>query len=175
MNRKLSIISMIIAAAFLAATALSSGAQEMLKVKTNAGFEQLKSLVGTWEGTNAAGQPVRVEYQVVSNGSALLERLHPMNDMEMVTMYSADGDRVAVTHYCNVGNQPQMQTGPVSASTQKFTFNFVRATNLASSSAGHMDNLTATLQDRDHFTQEWNFVENGKVTHSETFHFTRKS
>lgn len=175
MNRKLSIISTITAAAFLAVTALSGGAQDMPKIKTNAGFEQLKSLVGSWEGTGSDGKSATLKYEVVSNGTAILERLHPHDELEMVTMYSVDGTRLSVKHYCSVGNQPQMQTEPLSGPAQKYIFNYVSATNLAKESDGHMTQLILTFADANHLTQEWNFSENGKVTHSEIFHFTRKS
>jgi len=174
MNRK-SAFFPIVTAGFLLASAATSFAQENPKPKTNPGFEQLKSLAGTWKGVTADGKSVHVEYQLVSDGTALLERLHPMGDMEMVTLYSADGPRVAMTHYCDMGNQPQMRTEALSGPTQKFTFDFVRATNLESPAAGHMGKLVVTMQDHDHFSQEWSFFENGKVTHTEVFHFTRKS
>src|SRR5438270_3113791 len=70
-------------------------------------FDQLKSLVGEWEGTNGGG-PVKVTYTLVANGTALMERLQPANEPDMITMYSADGDHVVVTHYCSGVNQPQM-------------------------------------------------------------------
>jgi hypothetical protein len=175
MNRRVKFFFGALSAVLLAGFTAILSSQEMPKLKTNAGFEQLKSLAGEWEGVNAEGKPAYVEYQVVSNGSALMERLHPAAESEMMTMYSADGQRVAVTHFCNVGNQPQMQTEALSGPTQKFTFNFVRATNLDSLSAGHMQKLVVTIQDHDHLTQEWSFIENGKVTHTEVLHFTRKN
>ena len=170
MNRKLAFYPAAAAAVVLLGSAAIISSQEMPKPKTNAGFEQLKSLAGGWEGVNSHGKPSRVEYQVVSNGSALMERLLPAAESEMMTRYSPDGQRVAVTHYCNVGNQPQMQTESLTGPTQKFTFNFVRATNLGSPGAGHMEKLVVTIQDREHLTQEWSFIENGKVAHTEVFH-----
>jgi len=175
MNRKSISRSAVSAAVLLFAFAVNHFAQEMPKPKSNPGFEQLKSLSGEWTGANADAKPADVSYQIVSNGSALMERLHPTAESEMITMYSPDGDRVTVTHYCNVGNQPEMQTEPVSGTPQKFAFHFVRATNLAAPGAGRMEKLVVTLQDHDHFTQEWSFAENGKIIHTEVLHFTRKS
>ena len=143
-------------------------------MKPSPAFEQLKPLVGDWDGQNPAGAPVHVSYQIVSAGTALLERLRPSDEEEMVTVYTPDGGRLAVTHFCSAGNQPQMRTGPVTDQSKQFSFAFVRATNLASPATGHMHHLTVTLQDRDHFAQEWTWRENGKV-HSEVFRFTRKS
>jgi hypothetical protein len=153
---------------------LTLRAQMHTPVKS-AGLEQLKSLAGEWDGTNAGGKAVHVIYQVVSNGDDLLERLDSTDASEMVTMYSADGDRIAVTHYCSAGNQPQMQTAPIAGAAKQFVFNFVRATNLASPAAGHMGKLVVIIQDHDHFTQEWTWFEGGKPAHTELFRFTRKS
>jgi len=175
MNHKVVLLSIAVAGLLLSGTAATSSAKDMPKPKTNASFEQLKSLAGEWEGASAEGNPVRLEYQVVSNGTALMERLHAAGDVEMVTMYSPDGPRVAVTHYCSSGNQPQMRTEALAAGAQEFTFDFVRATNLESPAAGHMGRLVLTVQDHDHFTQEWSWMENGKVAHRQVFHFTRKS
>ena len=141
---------------------------------TSAALDQLKTLIGAWEGTKADDKPVRISYEVTSGGSALLERLKMADESEMVTLYTADGDRVAVTHYCSAGNQPQMRTEPIAGAATKFTFSFVRVSNLASPTAGHMRQLVITLQDHAHFTQEWTWKENGK-TGMELFRFTRKS
>lgn len=175
MIRKFAVLSIATMAVSLLKMAPAISAQETMKPKTNTGFDQLKSLAGEWEGTNAEGKAVHVVYEVASNGSALMERLHPSAETEMVTMYSSDGDRLAMTHYCSSGNQPQMHTAAVSGTSQKFTFDFVRATNLASPGAGHMGKLVVTLQDHDHFTQEWTWMEGGKPAHTEVLHFTRKS
>lgn len=101
--------------------------------------------------------------------------MHPHDELEMITMYSADGNRVFVTHYCSVGNQPQMQTAPVADPSQELAFHFVRATNLATPASGPMDKLTLTIPGANHLTQEWIFVQEGKRSATETFNFTRKS
>lgn len=143
-------------------------------MKPSKSFDQLKTLVGDWTGTTADGKAVHVSYQLASNGTALIERLQSPEDSDMVTVYTPDGGRLALTHFCAVGNQPQMRTAPLMGETKKFSFSFVRATNLASLTDGHMDHLTVTLEDKDHFTQEWTWKENGKAK-SEVFRFTRKS
>lgn len=163
------------AAVFLFGLSLAAAGQMPEHVKTNPGFEQLKSLAGKWERTNAEGKPVEASYEVASNGSVLMERVYPAGEAEMVTMYSSNGDRLAMTHYCSSGNQPQMRTAPVSAASRKFTFDFVRATNLESPGEGHMGKLVISLEDHNHFTQEWTWIEGGKPAHTEVFHFLRKS
>ena len=137
------------------------------------GFDKMKVLVGEWEGKAADGKVAQVSYKLVSSGTALMESLQPEGESEMVTMYTADGKRVAVTHYCSANNQPRMQTIPLSASPQKLDFTYVGVTNLASPSAGHMNRLVVAFQDDDHFSQDWTWKEPGKEK-VETFHFTRK-
>jgi len=141
--------------------------------KPPGGFDQLKSLVGEWEGTLSKGGTARVSYQLVSGGTALLERLSAGAEPEMVTMYTADGNYLAMTHYCDAGNQPHMRTGPATHASNVFSFNFVSATNLASPEAGHMDHLVITLLDKDHFSQAWTWKEKGKTSVT-VFKFTRK-
>jgi hypothetical protein len=172
--KRIAAIGLALAVSTLLGFAANSPAQMNHPAHKSAALEPLKSLAGNWDGTTSGGNPVSVEYEVVSNGSSLLERLHPTGESEMVTLYSPDGARLAAIHYCDAGNQPQMQTAPITGTPQKFAFTFVRATNLASPAAGHMHQLIVTLQDHEHFTQEWTWIEKGK-TRTEFFHFTRKS
>lgn len=167
-------IYFVMACMLVAGSAARSGTAQEHPAAPSKGFEQLKPLVGEWDGTNAGGNSVHASYQLASAGTALVERLQPAGEPEMVTVYTADGDRLAVTHFCSAGNQPQMRTAPITGETKQFSFAFVRATNLADANAGHMDHLTVTVQDRDHFTQEWTWKQNGK-SKTEVFHFTRKS
>jgi hypothetical protein len=145
-----------------------------MMMRPSKGFDQLKPLVGEWEGQTPDGKKMHASYELVSGGTALLARLAMGGEPEMVTVYTPDGDRLAVTHFCSAGNQPQMRTEPVTGPATEFSFSFVRATNLASPTAGHMHHLTVALQDRDHFSEAWTWNDNGKE-HTEVFHYTRKS
>src|SRR5437868_1614896 len=72
-------------------------------------FDRMKSLAGTWKGIVDMGQgPVdmTVEYRVVSGGSVVEERLFAGTPKEMVTMYHDRKGKLALTHYCMLGNQP---------------------------------------------------------------------
>ena len=135
-------------------------------------FDQLKTLVGEWEGTNSAGK-VKATYTLASGGSVLMERLQSANEAEMITMYSADGNYIVVTHYCSQGNQPQMKSEVLSGKPQKFSFSLVRVTGLKAEDDGHMVGLVLTLVDKDHLTHEWKYQEKGK-TSADLFQFTRK-
>lgn len=124
-------------------------------------FEQLKTLVGEWEGKNENG-PVKVTYTLVAGGTALMERLQPAKESEMITMYSVDGSRIQASHYCSYGNQPQMKTETLKGKGNTYSFSLVSVTGLKSAEEGHMTGLVLTLLDKDHMKQEWKNTSNGK-------------
>lgn len=141
--------------------------------RPNPGFEKLKSLVGTWQGTAKDGKPVSVSYALVSDGSALMEDLGHGTESNMITMYHPDGGRLMMTHYCASHNQPRMRADGVSPDGKTLTFSFLDVTNLASPDAGRMERLVISFEDKDHFTQEWTWKDKDKTT-AEVFHFARK-
>jgi hypothetical protein len=137
-----------------------------------AGFEKLKPLVGEWEGTGPHGS-TNISYQLVSGGSAIMETLVPTGEPSMVTMYHLNSDKLMMTHYCSIGNQPRMQAEVLDSEIKKINFTFVDVTNLANRAAGHMIGLTLTFDDKDHLMQVWTWREAGKDK-TTTFSFTRK-
>jgi hypothetical protein len=141
--------------------------------KTPQGFQALKALAGEWDGRSQGGTPVHVSYKLTFGGSALVETLTPTGEPEMTTVYSADGTQVAVTHFCSANNQPRMRTTALSKSKKKFVFTYVGATNLASPAAGHMQALVVTIEDNNHFTQQWTWRANGKDV-TEIFRYERE-
>lgn len=122
-------------------------------------FEQLRSLEGQWKGTSTDGPPVEVDYRVTSNGSAMMSEIKGKEDM--ISMFSLDGDRIVLTHYCAVGNQPRMVASS-SPDGKTLTFDFLDATNLAAPDAGHMARLILSMADANHHTEEWIFIDHGK-------------
>ncbi len=137
------------------------------------GFDRLKTLVGTWESANPPGGALTNTIRLVSNGSALEETFQSSEDDQMVTLYTADGDRLAMTHYCAAGNQPRMETLAVTGDPKEFDFSFTGITNLMNPNAGHMHHLVIQIADQDHFTEQWTWRENGK-DRIHTIHFTRR-
>ena len=159
--------------AMLGVVLISLATLAALQAKPARAFDQLKMLVGEWGGKTQDDKAVGATYRLVSSGTALLETLNSPDEMEMVTVYTPDGDRLAVTHYCAANNQPRMSTEPITGLAKEFKFAFLGATNLPSAATGHMHGLTVTLEDKDHFTQTWTWRENGHDK-TEVFHFTRK-
>jgi hypothetical protein len=143
------------------------------RARSAAAFEKLISLVGEWEGTNTAGH-VKATYTLVSGGTALMERLQSANEPEMITLYSLDGDHLMMTHYCSSGNQPSMKTATIKELNGALTFQAYQVTGLKTPEDGHMAALTLTMPDKDHFTQQWTYLEKGR-SQADVFKFTRKS
>jgi hypothetical protein len=122
-------------------------------------FEELKSLDGSWEGKTPDGQTGEVAYRVTSNGSALMSEIKGKENM--ISMFTLDGDRVLLTHYCAAGNQPRMVTS-ASPDGKTITFDFLDATNLATSDAGRMTRMVLSMPDANHHTEEWIYTDHGK-------------
>src|SRR4030095_12237207 len=159
----------------LVLAAMTSGAAGHIANEKPAGalaFDQLKALVGEGEGNNEGG-PVKITYTLVSGGTALMERMQPAKEAEMITMYSADGDKIVVTHYCSGGNQPAMKTETLKGTPNKYSFSLVSVTGLKSPDEGHMVGLGLTLLDKDHLKQEWTYLNKGK-TSTDSFELRRK-
>ena len=139
---------------------------------TSADWEKLKSLVGSWQGTND-GQPVSATYALVSNGTALMENLNGGHDADMITMYTPEGATLLATHYCSVGNQPRMRA-TASADGKSIDFQFLDASNGKSPSAVMMRRLIVTFVDAEHFDQQWTARDKDGKEHTSVFRFTRK-
>ena len=141
--------------------------------KGAAQMEKLKGLVGSWDGTGKDGNPIHVSYKMVSAGSTLMETLDMAEHKEsMMTVYHMNGDKVMLTHYCSMGNQPRMKAES-SKDENTLAFSFVDATNMAGPRDAHMHKVVFTFKDDDHFTQEWTMREKGKDGPPTVFNFER--
>jgi hypothetical protein len=143
------------------------------QTKPEGGFDRLKSLVGDWQATGEDGKPVTSSFRLVSNDTALEETLQSATDHQMVTLYTPDENRVALTHYCSMGNQPRLETPVVSAAADEFVFAFTGATNLSSPEEKHMHRMVILIDDADHFSETWTLRAKGQDI-KQTFNFTRK-
>jgi len=162
-----------IGAVLLAASGVPVSRAGNDKTSGELAFDQLKTLVGEWEGRNESG-PVKVTYTLVAGGTALMEKLQTAKEAEMITMYSADGARIQVTHYCSYGNQPQMRTETLKGTGNQYSFSLVSITGLKDPGEGHMTGLVLTLVDKDHMTQEWKHISSKGKTGGELVEFKRK-
>ncbi len=117
------------------------------------GFEKLKKLVGEWRMKGAEGtDAVQMTWALTAGGSALMETHMPGTAKSMVTLYHADGDKLVLTHYCAMNNQPRMQASKVG--DKEIVFEFRDATNLGKGEP-HMHALTITFVDDKHVKEDW--------------------
>jgi len=140
----------------------------------SAEFERMKSLVGSWKGKADMGQgPMEftVEYRVVSGGSAIEERIFAGTPKEMITMYHDQHGKLALTHYCMLGNRPGMVLK--SAEPKTLHFDFDAACGVDEKSEMHMHSLSITFEDPDTIVQDWKLYEDGKMKDSHPFTLKR--
>ena len=160
-------------ARILIATIALAMASACAQTDAQKAFATVKTLPGTWEGKGHDGNTFQVIFKVTGGGSAIeSEILVPHADM--ISMFHMDGsNRLLLTHYCAVGNQPRMEAS-LSPDGRVVTFTYLDATNLSSPESGHMQKMVLTLIDDNHHTEEWTFVDHGKE-HTESFDLHRKS
>jgi hypothetical protein len=100
---------------------------DMKPAPSNAVFEKLKSLAGTWDANmlKPDGQKTTVEYRVSANGTVVQETMFPGTPMEMINMYTVDGDGILATHYCAGDNQPVLRLNAQKSNANQLVFDFV--------------------------------------------------
>ncbi len=91
----------------------------------------------------------------------------------MITVIHPDGEGLFLTHYCMLGNQPQMRATPKSGD-KSVAFEFVKATNLKSDKDMYMRSVTFTFVDKDNLKTEWTNYKDGKEAGKAVFTLTRK-
>ncbi|WP_010582484.1 hypothetical protein [Schlesneria paludicola] len=129
----------------------------------NAGLEKMKSLVGTWVTPDKDGKPTDEIVSVIkltAGGTAIHETLFPGQPHEMVSIYTADGPDLVMTHYCMLGNQPRMKASTKSLGN-KINFEFAGGSNLDPKKDKHMHSAILTIVDADHIEVDGTGWENG--------------
>jgi hypothetical protein len=168
-------LSLVAAAAFgLAARADEKHAQHA--PAKNADLEKFKALAGTWEMTGlpdehaGVGGTATVTYKVTAGGNAVLETCFAGSEHEMVTLYYVQGDGLALTHYCMLGNRPHMRAVPTTEANQ-IRFRCPEGEDKLLEAEEHMHQATFTFIDPEHLKSEWVLYKDGKpeMTHASTF------
>lgn len=159
-------------AASLASCASTDGAPEAIDGTPH--FHRMSAMVGEWHRVDAApGDGPVMTYELAANGSAVVERLFPGMEKEMVTMYFMDGERLTLTHYCALGNQPSMvATGGGEASIE---FDFAGASNLDSPEETHMHQHVVEFLGEDRVDATWVLWDGGSEAERRFFQVERRA
>jgi hypothetical protein len=170
---KIRVILLSLVVMFAISTVVAGAPKSAPAGDATAAFAKLKSLAGSWEGESPMGK-IRERYELVSDGHVLLQHtaVEGMHD-DMITTYYLDGDKLRLTHYCGLGNQPRMQAKIIDLESGQIAFEFTGAGNLASLQEKHMHSATVKLADADHYASDWTLFENGKPTTHVSAQYTR--
>jgi hypothetical protein len=131
--------------------------------KGSAEFERMKALVGKWTGKVDLGQgpiDMTLDYRLLAGGTVLEERTFAGTPQEMVTMYYDQDGKLAMTHYCVLGNRPTMKLKSSDAKTIRFDFDATCGINVARES--HMHALSITFDNADKITTSCVAIIDGK-------------
>ncbi len=135
----------------------------------SAQFTNLKSLVGTWQGTGGKegeeANPIVVTYALTAAGSTVMETVFVGTPMEMVTMYHMDGEDLVLTHYCMAANQPTMTAQP-SDNPNVIPFEFTGGANIVTGQELHMHRAVHTFINPDHIQSRWTLFIGGQPDHT---------
>jgi hypothetical protein len=159
----MTVLSVRLLAAVVAFGAMSAGVSaDAARPPANAraGFDKLRTLAGTWTFTIGTERG-HVSYELVSDGTAILERV--MNgehgEAGVVSIIHLDGDRLILQHYCSAGNQPQLVSDGLEGDEIRFTLE--RISNLSSPAAGHIHGATFRFPAGRAFESDWTWREAG--------------
>jgi len=128
----------------------------------DAAFEQLRNLAGDWEGKDQGGSVVHTSFRMVAGDTTVLETLRHADMEEMLSLYSVDGDSIALQHYCPTNNQPRMRATPAAGKVKQLVFEFQGAGNLSDLATGHQHKLVIEFEDATHITERWTWRAKGK-------------
>jgi hypothetical protein len=160
---KTNIISL--CATLVFAAAISLQAAEVPKPKPGSPeFERMKTLVGTWTGKTDMGQgpiDMTVQYRLLAGGTVLEEKVFAGTPNEMTTMYYDKDGKLALTHYCVMGNRPGMLLKSADAKTMRFDFD--KDCGINPKKESHMNALSISFDDPDTITTSCKAILDGKA------------
>lgn len=137
----------------------------------------MDGFIGTWMNTDAFGQAtdeVVSEFRYTAGGSAIAETMFPGADHEMITMYFASPDALYLTHYCGLGNHPNL-VASMDAETGDLMFDCVGtgANFGACPDTDHMHSVRYHMEG-DSLSASWKTMASGKLTEPMVFSLKRK-
>lgn len=148
----------------LATTAWLQAAEPNPPKPASPEFARMKTLVGTWTGKSDMGQgPVEmtIHYRLVAGGTVLEERIAPGTPHEMVSMYYDKAGKLAMTHYCVLGNRPEMALRAADAKSLTFDLD-AACCAFDTKKESHMRGVTIRFDDTDTISTRCQAIMDGK-------------
>jgi hypothetical protein len=139
-------------------------------------FERLKTLEGTYH-VEFPGQAERfdVVWDNVSAGNAIVETLCAETPHEMVSLYYLEGEDLALTHYCGIGNRPMMRLDRVRSTKDEWIFDFDAATTgIDPRTDAHIHGATFRFRSPTEIDVEWSFWDKGAEAEKKLFQLRRE-
>ena len=171
--------TLVIAIAILSTLAfgsLAAAGEEMgAPVVHSKDFERMKELVGVWEGKTDMGkgmEQLKITYELTSAGNAIVEKFAAGQPHEMVTVYYDYNGKLALTHYCSLGNQPHMEITNPGDGAMLFVLS-EQAPNLVSLKETHMHAHSITIDGKNSMTQTWTLYDKGAKANEVSVKLTR--
>jgi len=140
-------------------------------------LSHLEGLLGVWEQADDKGNStgeVITEFRSTAGGAAIVEIIFPGQPHEMVTLYYTSPEGLFMTHYCAVGNHPNLAAS-IDKATGDLLFRCMGAgANFhACASTNHMHDVRYHLEG-DHLTATWHSMEDGKLGDDLVFSLVRR-
>lgn len=135
------------------AACVSNRAEPHDAAKRAALFAPVKALEGSWETPGPDGKPMVIEFKVSSAGSVVREIMFPGSEHEMTNVYRLEGNALALTHYCAMGNQPELRA--VAFDGKRLDFGLVGVADMDSPDEVYMGALSLEFVDHDHLVEHW--------------------
>ena len=165
---------LILALAFTAFPAFEDTAEHPYpKPQASPELERIKALAGTWEGQSETGGKVedaKVEYTLSSGGSAVVEKLFPGTEHEMVSVYYDENGKLAMQHYCMLAAKPKLDLKSSDAKNIELDFS---KSNTIDTSQPHMHSLSLSFPSEKELVQRWTGFEGEGKQHSTVMTFKK--
>ena len=143
-------------------------------------FEKIKSLKGDWYliGGNQLGQELEanpdepfVRYEISAGGHCVIEKLFVGQPKEMTTIYYMDNGKLAMAHYCSLGNQPHMVAEE--GSDPNIFFRLTKVGNMTDPNDLHISSHSLVFN-QDELTALWGATKDQKAASTSEFRVKRK-
>ena len=143
---------------------------------TQLAFERLKTMAGTYDVEFPdVTDHSKVIWDNVSGGHAIVETLNVGTPDEMVSLYYLDGEDLAMTHYCGIGNRPLMRLDRARSTRDEYFFEFDRATTgIDPATDAHIHAAHFKFLAADAVDVEWSFWDKGAEQHQKLFELRKQ-